>query len=242
MPKQIEKTIVKARKLISDAVEIGLPTAFEAFAFLGTMSVIITLLNLLDPSGVETSVRVTVEHIARMAFVPAAALAHASAIKTGFYVGASNFKKAQHRILKNSGIGVSITLVLSLLIALVPEGIISIFTSVENIDAHDLAHHVELIKSILWLNVGVESARALNIILGESLKTTGDAWFMGGTSLFSLVFFAIGGSVLLALVFELGVLGIFIALMIDETFKALIFLWRWTTKRWTTRALVLPVS
>ena len=141
MPKQIEKTKVKALKLISDALEIGLPAAFEGFAFLGSMSVIITILNILDPSGVETSVRVTVEHIARMAFVPAAALAHASAIKTGFYVGASNFKKAQRRIFKISGIGIGISLALGLLIALIPDGIISIFTSVENIDSHELDHH-----------------------------------------------------------------------------------------------------
>jgi putative MATE family efflux protein len=241
MPKQIEKTKVKALKLISDALEIGLPAAFEGFAFLGSMSVIITILNILDPSGVETSVRVTVEHIARMAFVPAAALAHASAIKTGFYVGASNFKKAQRRIFKISGIGIGISLALGLLIALIPDGIISIFTSVENIDSHELAHHVELIKTVLWLNIGVEGARTLNIILGESLKTTGDAWFLGTISLFSLMFFAIGGSILFGLLLNYGVVGIFIALMIDEAFKALVFFWRWSTKRWTTRALVLPI-
>jgi Na+-driven multidrug efflux pump len=241
MPKLIEKTKVKAIKLISDALEIGLPAAFEGFAFLGAMSVIITILNILDPSGVETSVRVTIEHIARMAFVPAAALAHASAIKTGFYVGASNFKKAQSRIFKISGIGISISLALGLLIALVPDGIINIFTSVENIDPAELAHHVELIKTVLWLNIGVEAARTLNIILGESLKTTGDAWFLGTISLFSLMFFAIGGSILFGLIFENGVIGIFIALIIDETFKGIVFFWRWMTRRWTTRALVLPI-
>jgi putative MATE family efflux protein len=241
MPKEIEKTKVKAMKIISDALEIGLPAAFEGFAFLGAMSVIITILNILDPSGVETSVRVTIEHIARMAFVPAAALAHASAIKTGFYVGASNFKKAQSRIFKISGIGISISLALGLLIALIPEGIIDIFTSVENIDPSELAHHVELIKTVLWLNIGVEAARTLNIILGESLKTTGDAWFLGTISLFSLMFFAIGGSILFGFIFENGVIGIFVALMIDETFKGIVFFWRWMTRRWTSRSLVMPI-
>jgi putative MATE family efflux protein len=241
MPKFIEKTTVKSLKIISDALRIGLPAALEGFAFLGSMAVIITLLNILDPSGVETSVRVTVEHIARMAFVPAAALAHASAIKTGFYVGASNFKKAQKRIFRISGIGISITLALSLLIALLPDGIISIFTSVENIDSHELAHHVELIKTILWLNIGVEAAKTLNIILGESLKTTGDAWFLATMSLLSLTVFSVGGSLLFTVIFEYGVVGIFLALLIDEAFKAFIFLWRWSTKRWTTRAIVLPL-
>lgn len=242
LPKNIEKAHVSSRKLLADSLEVGLPAAFENFAFLGAMAVIITLLNFIDPSGVETSVRVTVEHIAKMAFVPAAALAHASAIKTGFYVGAQNFKKAQRRIFKISTIGIAISATLGLIIALFPDGIISIFTSVEGIEGHDLDHHIDLIKTVLWLNIAVEGARTLNIILGESLKTTGDAWFLGTISLFSLMFFAIGGSFLFAFILNNGVVGIFIALTIDEAFKALVFFWRWSTRRWTTRSLILPIK
>jgi putative MATE family efflux protein len=242
LPKNIAPAKVSGRKLIADSLEVGLPSAFENFAFLGAMAVIITLLNIFDPTGVETSVRVTVEHIAKMAFVPAAALAHASAIKTGFYVGAQNFKKAQQRIFKISTIGIAISAALGLLIALVPDGIISIFTSVEHIEGDELIHHVELIKTVLWLNIAVEGARTLNIILGESLKTTGDAWFLGTISLFSLMFFAIGGSFLFGIIFENGVVGIFLALTIDEAFKALVFMWRWSTRRWTTRSLVIPIK
>jgi putative MATE family efflux protein len=242
LPKNIDKANVSAKKLIADSLEVGLPSAFENFAFLGAMAVIITILNFIDPTGLETSVRVTVEHIAKMAFVPAAALAHASAIKTGFYVGAQNYKKAQRRIFKISAIGIVISATLGLLIALVPDGIVSIFTSVENIEGDELIHHIELIKMVLWLNIGVEGARTVNIILGESLKTTGDAWFLGTISLFSLMFFAIGGSFLFGLMFENGIVGIFVALTIDEAFKALVFMWRWSTRRWTTRALVLPIK
>lgn len=241
LPKNIAPAKVPARKLLADSLEVGLPSAFENFAFLGAMAVIITLLNFIDPSGVETSVRVTVEHIAKMAFVPAAALAHASAIKTGFYVGAQNFKKAQRRIFKLSAIGIGISAALGLLIAIFPNGIISIFTSVEHLEGEHLIHHVTLIKTVLWLNIAVEGARTVNIILGESLKTTGDAWFLGTISLFSLMFFAIGGSFLFGLMFENGVIGIFIALTIDEAFKALVFMWRWSTRRWTSRALVMPI-
>jgi Na+-driven multidrug efflux pump len=242
LPKGVPHAKVSARKLVSDSLEVGLPSAFENFAFLGAMSVIITLLNFLDPSGLETSVRVTVEHIARMAFVPAAALAHASAIKTGFYVGALNFKKAQRRIFRIAAIGIAISTVLGLLIASAPDGIIQIFTSVEHIAPEDLAHHVELIKLVLWLNIAVEGARTVNIILGESLKTTGDAWFLGTISLFSLMFFAIGGSFLFGFMLQNGVVGIFLALIVDEAFKALVFLWRWSTRKWTTRALIIPIK
>ena len=242
LPKNMEPAKVEAKKLISDSLRVGLPSAFENFAFLGTMAVIITLLNFLDPTGLETSVRVTVEHIAKFAFVPAAALAHASAIKTGFYVGAQNFKKAQRRVFKISGIGIIISVALGLTIALIPDGIISIFTSLEHIEGDELIHQIELIKLVLWLNVAVEGGRTVNIILGESLKITGDALFLGAISLFSLIFFAIGGSFLFGFMFENAVVGIFVALSIDEAFKALVFVWRWSTKRWTTRALVNPVS
>jgi Na+-driven multidrug efflux pump len=55
------------------------------------------------------------------------------------------------------------------------------------------------------------------------------------------MFFAIGGSFLFGFMFNSGVIGIFIALTIDEAFKALVFMWRWSTRRWTTRALVMPI-
>jgi Na+-driven multidrug efflux pump len=165
-----------------------------------------------------------------------------SAIKTGFYVGAQNFKKAQRRIFKISAIGMGISMVLGLLIAQFPTNIISIFTSVENIEGEELIHHIELIRIVLWFLIGVEGGRAVNIILGESLKSTGDAWFLGTVSLFSLMFFAIGGSFYFTFVIGNGVIGIFIALMVDEIFKSLIFLWRWTTRRWSTRVLAIPIQ
>jgi Na+-driven multidrug efflux pump len=56
------------------------------------------------------------------------------------------------------------------------------------------------------------------------------------------MFFAIGGSFLFGFMFENGIVGIFVALTIDEAFKALVFMWRWSTRRWTTRALVIPIK
>ncbi len=242
LPKGIGDSAVTPKQIMKDSMYIGLPSAIESFVFLGAMSVVITVLNILDPSGIETSARVTVEHISRFAFIPAAALAHASAIKTGFYVGGKSYKKAQSRIIKASMISVFTTLILGTIILLIPNQIISIFTTAENLHGEELNELIHVIESILWINLIIEGIRAVNVIIGESLKVTGDAWYVGKVSFVSLLIFAIGGTLLFTFVFSLDILGIFIALAIDEAFKCALFLYRLITKKWTSHTLVIPIK
>ena len=242
LPKGIGESPVTSKRILKDSIFIGLPSAIESFVFLGAMSVIITVLNILDPSGIETSARVTVEHISRFAFIPAAALAHATAIKTGFYVGGKSYKKAESRIIKAAMMSAITTLMLGGIILLFPNQIISIFTTAENLHGEELNELIHVIESILWINLIIEGIRAVNVIIGESLKVTGDAWFIGKVSLVSLSLFAIGGTLLFTFVFSLDIFGIFIALAIDETFKCAMFSYRLITKKWTSHTLVIPIK
>lgn len=242
LPKGIGESTVSPKQIMKDSIYIGLPSAIESFVFLGAMSVVITVLNILDPSGIEISARVTVEHISKFAFIPAAALAHATAIKTGFYVGGKSYKKAEKRIMKASLISVITTLILGSVVLLIPNEIISIFTTAENLHGEELTELIHVIESILWINLIIEGIRAVNVIIGESLKVTGDAWYVGKVSFVSLLSFAIGGTLLFTFVFSLDILGIFIALAIDEVVKCVFFSYRLITKKWTSHTLVIPIK
>ncbi|MEY3432056.1 MAG: hypothetical protein RIS53_954 [Bacillota bacterium] len=242
LPKGIGESSVSPRQIMKDSIYIGLPSAIESFVFLGAMSVVITVLNILDPSGIEISARVTVEHISRFAFIPAAALAHATAIKTGFYVGGKSYKKAENRIFKASLMSLLTTVILGSIILFIPHEIISIFTTAENLHGDELTELILVIESILWINLIIEAIRAVNVIIGESLKVTGDAWFVGKVSLVSIFIFTIGGTLFFTFVWSLDILGIFIALAIDEAFKCVFFLIRLFTKKWTSHTLVIPIK
>lgn len=238
----LEKVTIPAhvpyRKLFNDALRVGIPSAIEAFMLLGTMSVIITMLNQFDTSGIHTASRVTVEHIARLAFVPGAALAHASSIKTGFYVGAGDFQKAQRRINIITFWAMIISFTLSVFIAIFPEWIVYIFMEAEHVEGVHLVEELKLIRLILWINVIVELGRNANVIIGESLKVTGDAIFLGVVSILSETILAIGLSFYFGLVLQMGVVGIFIALALDEGFRGLLFFYRWYHRRWQRKVFI----
>ena len=238
----LEKVTLRAtvsyQKLLNDALKVGIPSAIEAFMLLGTMSVIITMLNQFDSSGIHTAARVTVEHIARLVFVPGAALAHASSIKTGFYVGAGNFQKAQRRINLITFWALMISFSLSFLLAIFPEWIVYIFMEAEHVEGVHLVEELKLIRLILWINIVVELGRNVNVIIGESLKVTGDALFLGVTSFLSESILAIGLSYYFGIVLEMGVVGIFIAIAMDEGFRGILFFYRWYNRRWRKKVFI----
>jgi putative MATE family efflux protein len=238
----LEKVTIPAKvsyhKLLNDALKVGLPSAIEAFMLLGTMSIIITMLNQFDTSGIHTAARVTVEHIARLAFVPGAALAHASSIKTGFYVGAGNYQKAQRRINLITFWGMVVSLCLSLLLAIFPEWIVYLFMEAEHVEGIHLIEELQLIRIILWINIIVELGRNANVIIGESLKVTGDALFLSITSFISESILAIGLSYYFGLVLEMGVVGVFIAIALDEAFRGSLFFYRWYHRRWRSKVFI----
>jgi Na+-driven multidrug efflux pump len=86
-------------------------------------------------------------------------------------------------------------------------------------------------KTLLLVSVFLEPARAVNIIVGFTLKTVGDARF----PLVVAVVFIWG--ILPVVIFinrtwGLGLLGFWICFAADEIIRACINLWRWRTGKW----------
>lgn len=224
--------------LFKQTLRVGLPSALENLFVVGSFAFIVTLLNNLDLSGIETAARVTIEHIARVAFVPGAALAHAASIQTGFFAGAGQFEKAQKSLNSITLVAVALSLVISVVIALTPSWILHIFTDAEQLGNEEFLAVLGWVQWCLWINVLVEIARNVNIIIGESLKTSGDAFYMGIVSAISIGLFAFFGSYYFAVVLNWGVIGVFVALTLDENFRAALFFIRWRNRKWTQKVFV----
>ncbi len=239
VPKVTDKTLdTDTKTILKDIIRVGLPSAAETFMYFGAMAAVVTILNLYDPTGIQVTVRVTVEHIASIAFIPAAALAHANSIKTGFRCGRRSFDKCQRETLRIALWGLGISLTIAILLALLGDPIISLFTSSEGLHGAELQEIFRLVKMCLWIQVGLEVGRSMNLIVGDSLKVAGDALYVGIVGMVSLTIIAGVGSYFLGYNLELGVIGVFIVLALDEIVRGLAMLYRWETRKWATKTLV----
>ncbi len=90
--------------------------------------------------------------------------------------------------------------------------------------------------AFLWSFLA-EPWRTTNIVVGSSLRCTGDAAFTSVSSIVVIWLFSVPLAYCLALPLGMGLYGILIAAIIDELVRALIKLWRWRKGSWRTKGL-----
>ena len=97
---------------------------------------------------------------------------------------------------------------------------------------------IRLCSYIMWIEVGLELGRAINITLVRALQTSGDVVFPTLLAVIFCWFVAVIGSYLFGVVFKLGIVGVWIAMTIDELVRAVIFIIRLKRGSWKKRNLV----
>src|SRR5699024_2468946 len=83
---------------------------------------------------------------------------------------------------------------------------------------------------VLWLIVLVEPGRAINIVLMNALKASGDVQFPVFIGIISMWSIAAVLSYVLGISFHLGLVGVWIAQGLDEWFRGIFALRRWRMK------------
>lgn len=190
---------------------LGIPAAAEELLWnLGNLAQI-RLLNAIDAhaAGIFTII-FSVEILPTVLFV---ALGHATMTLTGKETGAGEALRA--RKVGLSALGWSWILALAGLIVfmIMPRPILRLFTSDMNVIGSSV---------IFLILVGIDLfPRSANIILGSGIRGYGDTRWMMFSQVFGTAFVTILAAVFI-FAFKMGVLGVFIAILLDETVRCLI--------------------
>jgi putative MATE family efflux protein len=83
-----------------------------------------------------------------------------------------------------------------------------------------------------FISCMTEPWRTTNIIIGSSLRCTGDATFSSVSAILIIWLFSIPLAYFLAIPMGLGLYGLLIAALADEVVRAIIKFWRWRQKKW----------
>lgn len=219
-----DPTRLSNKVVLGEIIKIGLPSALETALYNLAMALVMRFLNQMDTDGLNVTARSYTMQIANFSFCIGAALAQANAIMTGWRVGAKEYEECDKGTKKAAVIGIGVSLVFASVIAFFGGSIVQLFS--------DDPAMIHLVSKLLVIDIVLEIGRVTNLVFGQALKTSGDAVFPVIIAAVFMYLFAVGGTYIFGICFELHVVGAFIGLAMDECVRAVFMFGRWQRGKW----------
>ncbi|MDQ8204780.1 MATE family efflux transporter [Pelagicoccus sp. SDUM812003] len=150
-------------------------------------------------------------------------LAQASQILMAHWMGKRRFEDVNRLFWKVISSAMAVAFINCILVWRYSDWFLSLFT--------DDPYIKEVGRSLLFISIFFEPARAVNIIGGFSLRTVGDARFsliVGMLFIWGIVPFIYG----INHFYGFTIVGMWVCFAADEIIRCLINLWRWQTGKW----------
>ena len=207
---------------------LGLPSGCESLSYQISQMVIMRFVNLMGLVVITTKIYAYI--IANCTYVYTQSLAMATQIIVGFLIGTGNLDAVSSRVWKTIRIGVLISGVLTFILYLNSDFIYGIFT--DNPEVLALGRHIFLIEIFL------EMGRAVNMVMVMSLQAAGDIKWPVVTGLISMWLTATLGAYVFGIVLGWGLVGVWLAMCLDECLRAAVFIYRWHSGGWRKIKLI----
>jgi putative MATE family efflux protein len=219
------------RAALRPILKIGLPSATEPISYQVAQVVISMLVISLGAHALATRTYV-ISFITISTVLWSLAIGVGAQIAVTHRVGAGRLEEANdafHRALLYAVAGNG---VIALLLALFHRPLLSLLTSDPEI--------LRVAAPLFALGVAVEMGRAVNIVAGGALRSTGDAGYAATVA--PLLMWGVG--VPAAFVFGgslgWGLTGVWVSMAIDECLRGVVCYRRWRSGRWRTTSALAP--
>ena len=207
---------------------ISVPSGGETLSYQLSQTVIMKMVNLMGLVVITTKVYVYI--IATFCYMYTIALANAAQIVVGFLIGAKREDEVSRRVWLTTAVGISIGVGLSTIFYFACEPVMRLVTDNQEI--------IDLAKAVLFIEIFLEIGRGANIVLVQCLQAAGDIRIPVFVGIFGMWVFAVSLSYYFGIVLGWGLVGVWIAMAIDEIIRAMIFVWRWWSNKWRGRSLI----
>lgn len=218
------------REIFRKIIKVGLPAAMETSLYNLAITIVISLLNRMDSTGMQATARAYTMQLSNFSFCAGAALAHANAIFVGWHIGAGELDRCQRLTRRNALVGIGLSVATACVMALVSPWLLPLFT--------DDPQMVRLVRLLLLVDIILEIGRASNLVFGFALKTSGDATYPMIVAVVFAFLCAAGGTWLFGIRLGWLAVGAYVAMALDECVRALFMFLRWQSGKWQTKKLV----
>ncbi|MBS4914275.1 MAG: MATE family efflux transporter [Veillonella sp.] len=209
-------------------LHISVPSGGETLSYQLSQTTIMKMVNIFGIMVINTKVYAYI--ISMFCYMYTIALANAAQIIVGFLVGADREDEISNRVWRTMWLGMAISIGLSTTFYLLSDYIFAFFTDDPEI--------ISLGKTILFVEIFLEIGRSVNIIMVQCLQAAGDIRTPMIVGVFGMWLCAVNLSYILGIWLGWGLVGIWIAMAIDEGVRAIIFVWRWHSGKWKNRKLI----
>src|SRR5450432_2789693 len=214
-------------------LKIGLPSATEPIAYQSAQIVINIMVITFGASALAARTYV-ISFITISTILCSFALDVGTQILVAHRIGAGRFEEANAGLHRALGLAIGGNVAIALFLAAFHRTLLGLLT-------HD-PEVFRIAAPLFGIAIVVEMGRAVNIVAGGALRSTGDARFvaitgssmMWGVGVFSAYVF---GSLL-----GFGLTGVWIAMALDETSRGLVNYRRWRAGHWRTLSALAPAS
>ena len=215
--------------VVGPIIRIGISNAFEPFSYTVQQIILSTMIIALGVTSMAAGSYAGRVQMFQITF--SVALALGAQILMAHWMGARRFEDVDRLYWKVIRWGMLVAGAYATTLWLFADQVLGIFT-------HDEAVK-RLGKTLLFIAMFLEPARAVNIIGGFTLKTVGDARF---PLIIAIVFIwgILPVVVFLDRTWGLTIAGFWMCFAADEIIRAGINLWRWRSGRWRTMGITEP--
>lgn len=212
------------REIFAKIIRVGLPAAMETSLYNLAITLVISMLNRMDATGMQATARAYTLQIANFSFCASAALAQANAILVGWRIGAGEITACDRGTRRAALIGIGVGVGVSGFFAAFSNQIVSLFTSDPEM--------IRLVGILLAIDIMLEVGRSTNLVFGNALKTSGDALYPMAIAVAFAFLCAAGGTWLFGIRLGWMAAGAYVAMAMDECVRAVFMFLRWQSGRW----------
>lgn len=208
--------------LVVSILRIGVPSGLSSGSL--TLSQVITTPFIASLGMTALSAKVYFEAILGYTYSFSFAIGTANSLLVGRLCGAREYDHAKRLNRKLVGVSCAVNLAVSLSAFAFRIPLLSLFTDDTSV--------LKLSFAIFLVDIVAEQARAVSQIYEYALRAAGDVTFSMVAIIISCWVCGVGLNYLFSIPCGLGLLGMWIAISLDETVRAVTTYWRWKTNKW----------
>lgn len=226
-PLSFKELFTYDKEYASKILGIGVPSAGEQLSYNISQIVLTMMITTLGATALATRVYST--NLMSVLTVFSLSIAKGMQIYIGQLVGARKTDEAYNALFVGLKYATIITIIIGGIFALFGKQIFGIFSSDPNL--------IMLGALILIIELLLQPARTGNLVIISALRASGDAVFpvmVGITIMWGVL---VPLAYVLGIVMEFGLVGFWVAMLVDEWIRAGIMFFRWKNKRWLGKSI-----
>nr|WP_315473159.1 MATE family efflux transporter [uncultured Undibacterium sp.] len=215
-----------SRDIVKKILHIGIPSAGENLSWWTSFMVITYFIAQMGETSMATFTYAM--QLSMIMMMLSISIGIGTEIMIGHFIGAGEIELAYRQLLRSLRVGIAVTIVTTAIVVLFASQLFALFSSNPAIIASGAI--------LLRVSLLLEPGRTFNLVVINSLRATGDAYFPLYVGIFSMWGIAVSLAWLFGIYFGWGLVGVWCAFAIDEWVRGILMYRRWKSRAWEKHA------